>query len=131
MTIKLLKQNLEYFRYPNNKIKSSEIDTRFNDVVNYLNNEIIFNLNNINDNIIAGYTIQDEINSILKSKSDAGYYWKKIDNDDFADNSIDIKQFMYKNIHNSILKSSLLGDIELIKNQDIPLSQIIVLFSIS
>ena len=37
MAIKLLKQNLEYFKYTNNIIKSSEIDDRFNDIVNYLN----------------------------------------------------------------------------------------------
>ena len=119
MTIKVLKQNLEYFKYPNNKIKSSEIDTRFNDVVNYLNNEIIFNLNNVNDNVIAGSTIQDDINSILKSKTDVGYHWKKIDNDDFVDNSINIKQTNYKNIFNSIFRASVSGNIEPIKNQSL------------
>lgn len=119
MAIKLLKQNLEYFKYTNNIIKSSEIDARFNDVVKYLNNEIIFNLNNINDNIIAGSTIQEDINSILKSKTEAGYYWKKIDNDDFADNTINIRQLNYKNIFNSIFRASTLGNIEPIKNQSL------------
>jgi len=78
MPIKLLKQNLEYFKYPNNVIKSVEIDNRFNDIVNYLNNEIIYKLNNLNDNIIVGSLLQIDINSILKSKSDVGYIWKKI-----------------------------------------------------
>lgn len=119
MAIKLLKQNLEYFKYTNNIIKSSEIDTRFNDVVKYLNSEIIFNLNNINNNIIAGSTIQEDINSILKSKIDAGYYWKKIDNDDFADNTINIRQLNYKNIFNSIFRASASGNIEPIKNQSL------------
>jgi hypothetical protein len=119
MAIKLLKQNLEYFRHSNNIIKSSEIDVRFNDIVNYLNNEIIFNLNNINDNIIVGSLLQSDINSILKSKSDAGYYWKKIDNDDFADNTINIRQLNYKNIFNSIFRASALGNIEPIKNQSL------------
>lgn len=125
MTIKLLKQNLEYFRYPNNKIKSGEIDTRFNEVVNYLNNEIIFNLNNINDNIIAGSTIQDEINSILKSKSDVGYYWKKIDNDDFLDNSIDINKINYKTVTGSIFRSDSNGNIDLINNQNTGINTIV------
>lgn len=125
MTIKLLKQNLEYFRYPNNKIKSGEIDTRFNEVVNYLNNEIIFNLNNINVNIIAGSTIQDDINSILKSKSDAGYYWKKIDNDDFLDNSIDINKINYKTVTGSIFRSDINGNIDLINNQNTGINTIV------
>jgi predicted transcriptional regulator len=77
MPIKLLKQNLEYFKYSNNIIKSVEIDTRFNDIVNYLNDEIIHKLNNLNDNIIVGSLLQTDINSILKSKKDAGYIWKK------------------------------------------------------
>lgn len=125
MAIKLLKQNLEYFKYTNNIIKSSEIDARFNDIKNYLNNEIIFNLNNINDNIIAGSTIQEDINSILKSKIDAGYYWKKIDNDDFVDNTVNIKQLNYKNIFNSIFRASASGDIEPIKNQSLANNTII------
>lgn len=129
MTIKLLKQNLEYFRYPNNKIKSSEIDTRFNDVVKYLNNEIIFNLNNINDNIIAGSIIQDDINSILKSKSDAGYYWKKIDNDDFLDNSININKLNYKTVTGSIFRSDSNGNIELITNQNIGINTIVCYYN--
>ena len=118
MPIKLLKQNLEYFKYPNNIIKSVEIDTRFNDIVNYLNNEIIYKLNNLNDNIIVGSLLQVDINSILKSKSDVGYIWKKINNDDFTDNSISIKKLNYKNIINSIFKASASGDVEQIKNQN-------------
>ena len=111
MTIKLLKQNLEYFRYANNKIKSDEIDNRFNDIVNYLNSEIIFKLNNINDNLIVGSSIQADINCILKSKTDVGYYWKKIDNDDFADNSININKISHKNTKNSIFASNSSGEI--------------------
>lgn len=118
MPIKLLKQNLEYFKYPNNIIKSVEIDTRFNDIVNYLNNEIIYKLNNLNDNIIVGSLLQVDINSILKSKSDVGYIWKKINNDDFTDNSISIKKLNYKNIINSIFRASVSGDVEQIKNQN-------------
>jgi len=118
MPIKLLNQNLEYFKYPNNVIKSVEIDTRFNDIVNYLNNEIIFKLNNLNDNIIVGSLLQVDINSILKSKSDVGYIWKKINNDDFTDNSISIKKLNYKNIINSIFRVSANGDVEQIKNQN-------------
>jgi len=118
MPIKLLKQNLEYFKYPNNIIKSVEIDTRFNDIVNYLNNEIIYKLNNLNDNIIVGSLLQVDINSILKSKSDVGYIWKKINNDDFTDNSISIKKLNYKNIINSIFRASASGDVEQIKNQN-------------
>ena len=119
MAIKLLKQNLEYFKYTNNIIKSSEIDDRFNDIVNYLNDEIIFKLNNLNDNIIIGSITQTDINSILKSKSDVGYYWKKIDNDDFADNSIGINKFNYSNITNSIFISDSNGDIKQLRNSDI------------
>jgi hypothetical protein len=117
MPIKLLKQNLEYFKYPNNVIKSVEIDNRFNDIVNYLNNEIIYKLNNLNDNIIVGSLLQTDINSILKSKNDVGYIWKKINNDDFIDNTISIKKLNYKNIINSIFRASANGDIEQIKNQ--------------
>lgn len=118
MPIKLLKQNLEYFKYSNNIIKSVEIDTRFNDIVNYLNDEIIYKLNNLNNNIIVGSLLQTDINSILKSKKDAGYIWKKIDNDDFTDNSISIKKLNYKNIINSIFSASYNGDVQQIKNQN-------------
>jgi hypothetical protein len=118
MPIKLLNQNLEYFKYPNNVIKSVEIDTRFNDIVNYLNDEIIYKLNNLNDNIIVGSLLQTDINSILKSKRDAGYIWKKIDNDDFTDNSISIKKLNYKNIINSVFRASYNGDVQQIKNQN-------------
>ena len=118
MPIKLLKQNLEYFKYPNNVIKSVEIDNRFNDIVNYLNNEIIYKLNNLNDNIIVGSLLQIDINSILKSNSDIGYKWKKIDNDDFIDNSINIKKLNYKNIINSIFINSENGDIAQVQNQN-------------
>jgi hypothetical protein len=118
MPIKLLKQNLEYFKYSNNIIKSVEIDTRFNDIVNYLNDEIIYKLNNLNNNIIVGSLLQTDINSILKSKRDAGYIWKKIDNDDFTDNSISIKKLNYKNIINSIFSASYNGDVQQIKNQN-------------
>lgn len=111
MAIKLLKQNLEYFRYPNNKIKVGEIDNRFNDIVHYLNDEIIFKLNNINDNIIIGSTIQIDINSILKSKNEDGYYWKKIDNNDFIDNSIPINKVNHKSIKNSIFISNSDGEL--------------------
>lgn len=119
MAIKLLKQNLEYFRYSNNKIKSSEIDARFNDIVNYLNDEIIFKLNNLNDNIIIGSTIQVDINSILKSKPDVGYYWKKIDNNDFKNYSINFNKLNYSNIVNSIFISDSDGYIKQLRNSDI------------
>ena len=125
MAIKLLKQNLEYFKYTNNTIKSSEIDNRFNDIVNYLNNEVIFKLNNVNDNIITGSLEQDTINSILKSKSDVGYLWKKINNDDFSIDVIDINKLNYKTINNSIFRASYSGDIELIQNQSMAFNTII------
>jgi hypothetical protein len=118
MTIKFLKQNLNYFNNPNKVISSYEIDNRFNNIVNYLNDEIIDNLNNLNSNIIVGSTIQSDINTILKSKSDSGYFWKKIDNDDFTYNSIDIKKLNYKNIINSIFRASASGSVEQIKNQN-------------
>lgn len=119
MAIKPLVQNLEYFKYSNNIIKASEIDNRFNDIVNYLNNEIIFKLNNVNDNIVIGSLIQNDINSILKSKIDAGYIWKKIDDNDFVDNSIHISKFNYSNITNSIFISDSNGDIKQLRNSDI------------
>lgn len=118
MAIKLLKQNLEYFKYTNNIIKSSEIDNRFNDIINYLNDEIIFKLNNLNNNIIVGSLEQDSINSILKSKSDVGYLWKKINNDDFNINVIDIKKLNYKIINNSIFRANYNGDVQLVQNQN-------------
>lgn len=111
MPIKLLKQNLEYFKYPNNVIKSVEIDTRFNDIVNYLNDEIIFKLNNYNNEIIIGSTIQADINSILKSNDDT-YFWKKISNDDFVDNTINIKKINHKDIKNSFFISNNNGEIK-------------------
>lgn len=125
MAIKPLVQNLEYLKYPNNIIKAGEIDNRFNDIVNYLNNEIIFKLNNVNDNIITGSIIQDDINSILKSKHDAGYLWKKINNDDFAINTIDIKKLNYKTIANSIFMASYNGDIQLVQNQNLSINTIV------
>lgn len=125
MAIKPLVQNLEYLKYPNNIIKASEIDNRFNDIVNYLNNEIIFKLNNVNDNIITGSIIQDNINSILKSKPDVGYLWKKINNDDFAINTIDIKKLNYKTIANSIFRASYNGDIQLVQNQNLSINTIV------
>lgn len=118
MPIKLLKQNLEYFKYTNNIIKSVEIDNRFNDIVNYLNNEIIYKLNNLNKDIIVGSLLQTDINSILKSNNDVGYKWKKIDNDDFADKSINIKKLNYKVINNSIFIADDYGNIKLLKNQN-------------
>ena len=111
MVIKILNQNLEYFKYSNNIIKAGEIDNRFNDIVDYLNDEIIFKLNNINDNIIVGSTIQTDINSILKSKNEDGYYWKKIDNNDFIDNSIPINKISHKSIKNSIFVSNSNGEL--------------------
>lgn len=125
MTIKILTQNLEYFEYPNNIIKAGEIDNRFNDIVNYLNDEIIFKLNNVNDNIITGSLIQDDINSILKSKVDAGYIWKKINNDDFDINVIDIKKLNYKTTGNSIFRASSNGDVQLIQNQNMAVNTIV------
>lgn len=118
MAIKLLKQNLEYFKSSNNIIKSSEIDTRFNDIVNYLNTEIIFNLNKLNNNVIIGSLIQSDINSILKSNSDIGYLWKKINNDDFSSNVIDIRKLNYKITSNSIFISSYNGNVQLVENQN-------------
>lgn len=117
MPIKVLKQNLEYFSHPNNIIKAGEIDKRFNDIANYLNNEIILKLNNLSDNIIVGSHLQVDINSILKSRSDVGYFWKKINNDDFVDNSINIRKLNYKNIVNSIFRASANGDIQQLQNQ--------------
>lgn len=119
MPIKLLKQNLEYFKYTNNIIKSVEIDNRFNDIVNYLNDEIIYKLNNLNNNIILGSLLQNDINSILKSKNDVGYIWKKINNDDFTDRSINIKKLNYKTTNNSIFIADDSGNIQLLKNQNI------------
>ena len=125
MAIKLLKQNLEYFKYRNNIIKAGEIDNRINDIVNYLNDEIIFKLNNVNDNIITGSLIQDDINSILKSKVDVGYMWKKITNDDFTINVIDIKKLNYKNTGNSIFIASYNGDVQLLQNQNTAVNTIV------
>lgn len=125
MAIKLLKQNLEYFRHSNNIIKAEELDNRVNDIVNYLNNEIIFNLNNLNDYIIVGSLLQNDINSILKSKSDIGYYWKKIDNNDFLDNSINVLKLNYKTVTGSIFRSDSTGNIELISNQNTGINTIV------
>ena len=125
MAIKILNQNLEYFKYPNNIIKAGEIDNRFNDIVNYLNDEIIFKLNNVNYNIITGSITQEDINSILKSKVDAGYIWKKINNDDFGINVIDIKKLNYKNTGNSIFRASYNGDVQLIQNQNMAFNTIV------
>lgn len=125
MTIKLLKQNLEYFRHSHNIIKAEELDNRVNDIVNYLNNEIILTLNNLNDYIIVGSLLQNDINSILKSNSNIGYYWKKIDNNDFLDNSIDILKLNYKTITGSIFRSDSKGNIELINNQNSGINTIV------
>jgi len=125
MEIKILNQNLEYFKYTNNIIKADEIDNRFNDIVNYLNDEIIFKLNNVNDNIITGSLTQDDINSILKSKGDAGYIWKKINNDDFGINVIDVKKLNYKTTGNSIFRASSNGDIQLLQNQNMAINTIV------
>jgi len=118
MSVKLLTQNLEYFKYSNNIIKSVEIDNRFNDIVNYLNDEIIYRINNLNDNIILGSLLQNDINSILKSNDENGYRWKKINNADFIDYSIDIRKFNYKNITNSIFINSTKNDVMQIQNSD-------------
>lgn len=120
-----LSQNLQYFKHSNNVIKASEIDNRINDIVNYLNDEIIFKINNINNNTITGSVIQSDINSILKSKSTNGYLWKKINNYDFSIKTINIKKLNYKNISNSIFKANYNGDIELIQNQNISNNTII------
>lgn len=129
MAIKLLKQNLEYFRHSNNIIKAEELDNRVNDIVNYLNNEIIFNLNNLNDYIIVGSLLQNDINSILKSKSDVGYYWKKIDNNDFLDNSINVLKLNYKTVTGSIFRSDSTGNIELISNQNTEVNTIVCYYN--
>lgn len=125
MAIKILNQNLEYFKYPNNVIKAGEIDNRINDIVTYLNDEIIFKLNNVNNNIIIGSLIQNDINSILKSKPDVGYLWKKIDNNDFDVNVIDIKKLNYKTIINSIFRASYNGDVQLVQNQNMAFNTIV------
>lgn len=119
MEIKLLKLNLEYFKYQNNLIKSSEIDNRFNDLVNYLNDEILFKLNNLNERLIIGSTIQSDINCILKSKLDTGYFWKKVDDYDFTKSSIDITKLNLSNLINSILIVNNLGNIELLQNTNL------------
>jgi hypothetical protein len=129
MAIKLLKQNLEYFRHSNNIIKAEELDNRVNDIVNYLNNEIIFNLNNLNDYIIVGSLLQNDINSILKSKSDVGYYWKKIDNNDFLDNSINLLKLNYKTVTGSIFRSDSTGNIELLSNQNTGINTIVCYYN--
>lgn len=118
MVINPLQQNLEYFKHDGNIIKSSEIDARFNDIVNYLNNEIIFKLNSILDENIVGSTIQSNVSSILKSNSSGGYIWKKIDNDDFINNSIDIRKLNYNTLNQSIFSGVPSWGITLVQNQD-------------
>jgi len=112
MIIKPLIQNLEYFKYPNNPINAYEIDSRFNTIVEYLNNEIILKINNMYNNIILGSVIQKDISSILKSNVDEGYLWKKIDNNDFSDNSININKLNYNKTINSAFRAGVDGDIE-------------------
>jgi hypothetical protein len=98
-----LNKELSFFRIlrdNKNLIESDHLDSQFKLIVDYINNEIIENINNFIPEIYQG-TVGNE-NYLLANNGDGTVNWKQF-NEIIQDYSIDLKKIKKPNLKNNVL----------------------------
>ncbi len=110
MAIKEFKRVDNYFS-GFTKLQAAGVDRQFNDIVSYLNKEVIPTLNTLASAKIPGSINPADANKFLQNVGDYTTRWAAINNDSFADNSLSLDKLSKVNI-GSVLAGDSNGSIQ-------------------
>lgn len=109
MAIKEFKRRNSYFS-GFKKLRAAGVDEQFNEIVAYLNKEVIPTLNTLTAAKIPGSINPTDANKFLQNVGDYTTRWAAINNDSFADNSLSYTKLAKVNV-GSILAGNTNGAI--------------------
>jgi len=110
MAIKAFKRVPNYFA-GFSKLRADSLDSQFNMISSYLNDEVVTVLNKLSSDKIVGSTNPADANKFLQNVGDTTTRWSAIDNDSFSDYSLSLAKLVKTNI-GSILAANSSGVIE-------------------
>lgn len=93
MAIKELKRIENYFT-GFKKARADSIDSQFNMIVKYLNNEIVTTLKRLSNDKIPGSVVPSDVGKFLRNVGDGSTHWDEINNDSFSSYSLALSKLI-------------------------------------
>lgn len=110
MPINLYQRDRKFFR-KKDRVNAYEVDNQFNEIVDYLNSDILTFINELIYNQFQGAVSIALQNTFLINKGDVTTYWAKLNNDNFLYNGLSLSK-IEEGVENSCLISNAGGEYE-------------------